>query len=242
MNNILEDYLSDSSRIIDNWLGHFKIMVWDFLLMIFYILICWLLFKLILKVSARILKVTRIQHLNNLYDKIDILKKVNVSIDFQKIILTLIKFFLLLIFIVIGADLFNMPGVTKVVNDAIAYLPKLISAIAIILVGFYIANWCKQKMTIFLEILGNSSAAKIISNFLVFGITLFFLLMGLNQAGIDTTLITNNISIILGVIFASIALSFGLGSKDIVKEILYSYYIRKSVSIGDKIRIEDCNV
>src|SRR5690554_7824335 len=66
--------------------------------------------------------------------------------------------------------------------------------------------------------------------------------MGLNQAGIDTTLVTNNISIIFGVIFASVALSFGLGSKDIVKEILYSYYLRKSVQVGDKIKIEDDNV
>src|SRR5690606_39783745 len=78
----------------------------------------------------------------------------------------------------------------------------------------------------------------VISNVLVFGIILFFSLMGLNQAGIDTTLITNNISIILGVVFASMALSFGLGSKDIVKGILYSYYLRKNIQIGDKIRIE----
>ena len=50
------------------------------------------------------------------------------------------------------------------------------------------------------------------------------------------------IYIILGVIFASIALSFGLGSKDIVKEILYSYYLRKSVEVGNKILIEAGNV
>src|SRR5690606_7866472 len=101
-----------------------------------------------------------------------------------------------------------------------------------------LANKVKQWLSNILKLLGNNSGSIVISNVLVFGIILFFSLMGLNQAGIDTTLITNNISIILGVIFASIALSFGLGSKDIVKEILYSYYLRKNIQIGDKIRIE----
>ena len=217
-------------------------MLWDILLIVLYIIICWTIYKIVVKVLNRFLKITKIQRLNSIYEKIEMFNKMNVNIDFQKIILTIIKFFLVLVFIVVGADLFNMPGITNVVNDILAYIPKLVSAIAIILVGFYIANWVKQKLSFFLNVLGNSSGAKIISNVVVFGITLFFILMGLNQAGIDTTLLTNNISIILGVVFISIALSFGLGSKDIVKEILYSYYLRKSLQIGDKIVIEAGNV
>ena len=211
------------------------------MLILIYIFVCWL-YKLIIKLADKFLKVTKVRKINTFYEKIDFLKKINITVDFHKIILSLIKFFVVLIFIIVGADLFNMPGITKVVNDIIAYIPKLISAIAIILVGFYIANWTKHKITAFLNIIGNTTGVKILSNVVVFGITLFFVLMGLNQADIDTTLLTNNISIILGVIFASVALSFGLGSKDIVKEILYSYYLRKSVQIGDRIKIEAGNV
>lgn len=238
MTDFYDEYFGNSSQIIDTWLNHFKVMMWDFLLIVLYVIICFLIYKIIVKVASRFLKITKINQLNKFYEKIDLLKKIRITIDFQKIILAIIKFFLVLIFIVVGADLFNMPGITKVVNDILSYVPKLVSGIAIIMVGFYIANWVKQKMAMFLNLLENSSGAKVISNIVVFGITLFFILMGLNQAGIDTTVITNNISIILGVIFASIALSFGLGSKDIVKEILYSYYLRKSVEVGNKILIE----
>lgn len=242
MNDFYDQYFSNSSQILDTWLNHLKIILWDFLLILIYIFVCWLLYKLIIKLADKFLKVTKVRKINTFYEKIDFLKKINITVDFHKIILSLIKFFVVLIFIIVGADLFNMPGITKVVNDIIAYIPKLISAIAIILVGFYIANWTKHKITAFLNIIGNTTGVKILSNVVVFGITLFFVLMGLNQADIDTTLLTNNISIILGVIFASVALSFGLGSKDIVKEILYSYYLRKSVQIGDRIKIEAGNV
>ncbi len=242
MQDFYDEYLSSSSVVLDSWFSSLKVMLWDFILLLLFIIICWLIFKIIVSLANKFLKITRIERLNELYEKIEVLKKINVTINFQKIIVTILKVFLLLIFIIVGADLFNFPGVTKVVNDVISYIPKLISAIAIILIGFYIANWIKQWLSKALTILGNNSGAKIISNFVVGGFILFFILMGLNQAGIDTTLITNNISIILGVIFASMALSFGLGSKDIVKEILYSYYLRKSVQIGDKIRIEAGNV
>ncbi len=242
MQDFYDEYLSSSSVVLDSWFSSLKVMLWDFILLLLFIIICWLIFKIIVSLANKFLKITRIERLNELYEKIEVLKKINVTINFQKIIVTILKVFLLLIFIIVGADLFNFPGVTKIVNDVISYIPKLISAIAIILIGFYIANWIKQWLSKALTILGNNSGAKIISNFVVGGFILFFILMGLNQAGIDTTLITNNISIILGVIFASMALSFGLGSKDIVKEILYSYYLRKSVQIGDKIRIEAGNV
>src|SRR5690606_24384036 len=182
------------------------------------------------------------EKLNDLYEQIDVLRKINIKIDFQKIIIARLKFVLLLIFVVLGADLFNFPGVTRLVNDVIAYLPRLVSAIAIILFGFYLANKIKIWLQKLLGIIGSSSGTNIVTNVVVFGFILFFVLMGLNQAGIDTSLITNNISIILGVIFASVALAFGLGSKDIVREILYSYYLRKSVQVGDKVKIDADNV
>lgn len=242
MNDLYNEYLGNSSIVLDTWFGNIKTMIWELLLLLVYIVLCWLIFKLIVKAASRFLRITKIEKLNDLYEKIDVLKKINVRIDFQKIIITLLKFVLLLIFVVVGADLFNFPGVTRLVNDVIAYLPRLVSAIAIILFGFYLANKIKLWLQKLLGIIGSTSGANIITNVIVFGFIFFFILMGLNQAGIDTTLVTNNISIIFGIIFLSVALSFGLGSKDIVKEILYSYYLRKSVQVGDKIKIEDDNV
>ncbi len=242
MNDFYNEYFGSSSAVLDVWLNNIKVMLWDFLLLVLYVIVCWLLSKVLTNILNRFLNIAKIDKLNALYEKIDILKRLNLKIDFKKIIIAIFKLFLLLIFVIVGADLFNFPGVTRVVNDIIAYLPRLISAIAIILIGFYIANRIKLWLGKILNIIGSNSGTNIISNVVVFGFILFFTLMGLNQAGIDTTLITDNISIILGVVFFSIALSFGLGSKDIVKEILYSYYLRKSVQVGDKIRIEDGKV
>src|SRR5690606_13618298 len=182
MNDFYDTYLGTSSVVLDSWFNGIKAMLYDFFMLILYVLVCWIIYKITINIAQRLLKVAKINQLNVLYEKIEVLKKLNLKIDFQKLFLAIIKLFLILIFVVIGADIFSLPGVTRVVNDIIAYLPKLISAIGIILLGFYLANKVKQWLSNILNLLGNNSGSVVISNVLVFGIILFFSLMGLNQA------------------------------------------------------------
>ena len=53
--------------------------------------------------------------------------------------------------------------------------------------------------------------------------------------GINTDIITNNLTIILGAFLASIALAFGLGSKDVIGDLMRSFYTRKNFEVGQKI-------
>src|SRR5690606_34075930 len=177
MNDLYNEYLGNSSIVLDTWFGNIKTMIWELLLLLVYLVVCWLIFKLIVNAASRFLRVAKIEKLNELYEKIDVLKKINVRVDFQKIIITLLKFVLLLIFVVVGADLFNFPGVTRLVNDIIAYLPRLISSIDIILFGFYLANKIKIWLQKLLKIIGNTSVTNIVTNVVVFGFILFFVLM-----------------------------------------------------------------
>ena len=59
----------------------------------------------------------------------------------------------------------------------------------------------------------------------------------LNQAGVDTTIITNNITMILGAFLLAFALGVGLGTREIIAEIMRSFYTRKTYAVGDRIVI-----
>jgi len=242
MNEIYQEHLADSTSTINEWLIKLKDFAWDCLLLLAYLIVCYFLFKILIIFAKKIIKISKVEKLDNVYEKIDFLRKNNVQIKFGNIILVLFKAFLFLIFVIIGADLFGMSGVTNMVNELLAYLPRLASGVLIILAGIFIANWIKQKMVIALSFIENSSATTILINIIVAGLILFFVLMGLNQAGIDTTLITSNISVIIGGFVAAIALAFGLGAKDVVREIMFAYYLRKNLSSDKKIRVVNENI
>ena len=65
------------------------------------------------------------------------------------------------------------------------------------------------------------------------------MITALNQAGIDTNVITNNVTIILAAFLAAIAIGFGLGSKEIVGDLLRSFYTRKNYEVGQKIHLNN---
>ena len=76
---------------------------------------------------------------------------------------------------------------------------------------------------------------KIISSIVFYIIAMLITVTALNQAGINTDIITNNLTIILGAFLASIALAFGLGSKDVIGDLMRSFYTRKNFEVGQKI-------
>lgn len=242
MEELYQEHLANSTSTINEWLIKLKDFAWDCLLLLVYLIVCYLLFKILVLFAKKIIKLSKIEKLDHMYEKIDFLRKNNIQIKVGNIILVLFKAFLFLIFVIIGADLFGMNGVTNMVNELLAYLPKLASGVLIILAGVFIANWIKQKMTTALSFVENTSATNVLINVIVTGLILFFVLMGLNQAGIDTTLITSNISVIIGGFVAAIALAFGLGAKGVVKEIMFAYYLRKNLSSDRKVRITSENI
>ena len=231
--------ISDPAVWSGIWHDNIKMLLIKFFYVLLFILVSWILFKVIVKILSRVLILAKVDKINHYVNNIDYLNSLNFKFDIRKIIIGFIKLVYVLIIVVIGADIFNMPGVTLVINEIISYLPRIIGGLIILSIGVYVNNLLKSKLNLFLQILQLNAGLKIIKSFILGGVFLFFLLIALNQMGFDLSLITNNLSIILGLIVASISLSFALGSKDIVTEVLYSYYLKKSIQVGDVIKIED---
>jgi len=52
-------------------------------------------------------------------------------------------------------------------------------------------------------------------------------------------LITNNLSIIFATVLAAFTVSFSLGFTDIIKRLLFGYYSRKNLQVGNRIKTKD---
>ena len=81
--------------------------------------------------------------------------------------------------------------------------------------------------------------SNLVSNMLYFIIVIFMSITALNQAGVDTTIISNNITLILGALLLAFSLGVGLGSREVIADLLRSFYTRKTYAVGDQIVIGD---
>ena len=199
--NSLGDMSSKVATVIPNIVGA-----------LFILLFGWIFTTIILYLLKKILKVFKVDSLTDKINESSLFGKTNISINLSKVILVFVKFILFLVFLIAAVDILKWTVVSQEISNLLRYLPELFSAIALFMIGIYIANFVRKAIIGTFESfdLGN---AKIIGNLVFYLIAILVTITALNQAGIDTDIITNNVTIILGAFLLAIALAFGFGSQ-----------------------------
>jgi len=202
------------------------------------LIIAWLLIKILLFILKRILKVAKVDKVSEKLTEAKLFGDKEIKIDLIKIILNTSKMLLVLMFVVILAQVLGLQAISEGIAAVFAYLPTLLSAVFILAGGLYLANMVKKATLTLFESMG-IGGSKFISGTLFYLIAFFISITALNQAGIDTQIITSNFTLILGAFLFAAALGFGLGSKDVFADILKMFYARKTFMVGDTISFGD---
>ncbi|UII80579.1 mechanosensitive ion channel domain-containing protein [Flagellimonas sp. CMM7] len=200
------------------------------------LLIGWLVTKIVLFVLGKILKLAKLDKLSDKINEMDLFGKGDFKIDIIKVILGFVKWLLLLVFLIVAADILSWEIISTEIGNLLRYLPRLFSALALMMIGLYIGNFIKTTVKKLFDSL-EFGGSNLVSNMLFYIIVIFISITALNQAGIDTTIITNNITLILGSFLLAFALGLGLGSRDIITDLLRSFYTRRTYAVGDKVVI-----
>ncbi|MCB0764585.1 MAG: mechanosensitive ion channel [Flavobacteriales bacterium] len=140
--------------------------------------------------------------------------------------------------IMLAADVLGMQPVIRGLERMFAYLPSLIASLAVFIFGFWLADKARFVMGAMGEAMGLASG-KAIGRILFVVILLFLTITALNVAGIDTSLITSNILIVVGSLFISFSIAYGFAARDILSNILSGYYNKDRLRPGQRIRIGD---
>jgi hypothetical protein len=202
------------------------------------LLIGWIITSLIIIVLKRILKFIKADKWTEAINTKLLSGKTSLKFDVSKVVLVFVKWIMFLIFLIAAADVMQWQIVSQEVGNLLRYLPKLFSAIALFMVGLYIADFIKKAIKGVFESF-DLKGEKLVSTLVFYVIAFIITVTALNQAGVETVIIRNNATLILGAFLAAIAISFGLGSREIVKDILRTSYARKKFSVGQEVKYKN---
>jgi hypothetical protein len=222
----------------DMALEHFSTVGINIIKALLVLLFGWLFIKLVLMVLKKSLKLLKVDVLGQKINDIEIFEDKKLSVNLTKVILKFVKWALLLILIIVVSEMLGMAIISEEIGNLISYLPQLLSAAAIFVIGLFIANFVKKSLYSFFKSF-EFSGGKIVSQLVFFIMLSIISITALNQAGVNTDIITNNITLIFGAFLAAFALALGLGSKDVVSDLLKTYYTRRIYEIGMKIKYKD---
>jgi len=207
-------------------------------LAIFIFVIGYIVCKIITKAVRKTLEKIGIDKIGDKLNEIDIIQKAKMEIKVSAILAKIIYYFLMLFVAVAATSVLGIPEISNLVADVLNFIPKLVVALIVLVIGILIADALRKMVHTGLKSLGVPSAG-IISAVVFYFLFINIVISALSQAEINTDFLSQNISIVIGGIVAAFAIGYGLASKDVMANMIASFYTGKQFQIGDKITIDD---
>jgi small-conductance mechanosensitive channel len=145
--------------------------------------------------------------------------------------------FLILMIFVVGADTLGLHRLSSILDEFVLYLPKLVGAVVIALIGLFIARAGKKQLEASFENMGveyGDAAARVLQMLVLF-IT-FSLVVG--QLQLETELLNTIFTVLIASMGIALALALGLGTKAIANSIVSGIYAREQLLPGDEIEFD----
>ncbi|WP_458626728.1 mechanosensitive ion channel family protein [Winogradskyella sp. PC D3.3] len=202
------------------------------------IIIGWVVTKLIVKLIKKVLKLAKANKLDDKLNEIEIVEGKKLNFDTVKIVSNFVKWIMYIILLITASDIMGLEIISNQISALLSYLPHLFAALIIFIIGLIFANFVKNGLKSLFESM-DLSGGKMISQIVFFLLLTFISITALNQAGINTEIISNNINMIIAAFLVAFAIAFGLGAREVVSKLLNTFYARKTFEVGQNIIFND---
>ncbi len=145
---------------------------------------------------------------------------------------------ILLMAVTSAAEALGIEAASTAVLAALAYLPKIISALLIVAIGSVAASALGRLVgAFFSEFRGGRS--KMFEAPVELAMMLIVGLIALESLGVDVSFITSNLSVFVVVLLVLVAFLMAWSMRRPAEEIIANYYLRQLVRVGDDVKLED---
>lgn len=150
-----------------------------------------------------------------------------------------IAFWIMLVWVFsAAADQLGLNTLSNWILGLLGYLPRVLISIFILMIGYLVSEGVRKFIVSLAESSGYQHGLTL--GHLASGLVLAFtLLLGLAQLGLDVTVFANIITLAAAALFGGIALAFGIGAGDSVRNVMASHYVRKAYRQGQRVRITE---
>ena len=195
-----------------------------------------LLGKIVEAGTSRVLHMIGVDRLLGGTGVLTLLKKIGSHKTISQIVGLLGFWLVFLLFLISATEALSLALLSETLTGLVHYLPKIGMATLILVLGLLATNFVRDLISVACDSSGIRQGT-IIAQTVYIAATLLVLVTAINELGIDTSLLNQIIVILIAGLIAGAALSFGIGSRSAVKNLIAAHYIQPIVRIGEKIQV-----
>lgn len=150
----------------------------------------------------------------------------------------IIYWLIFLMFIISAADKLGLETVSATINSFVLYLPKVIGAFLVVLIGLFVAGLVRTGIETALAGM-NLGYEKAVGGIIYAVIVIIVISLGVNQLEIETDLFNQVVVIFLMAGAGAVALALGLGTRDVAGNVVAGVYARELYEPDNVIKLGD---
>jgi hypothetical protein len=166
----------------------------------------------------------------------DSMKHAGVDRTIPQIVGVIVFWMLMCVFLVASFDILKVPGMTVAIENVVAYIPKVLVATVLIVVGLLLSAFIRGVVATSADRVGINYSQQL-ANGCYYILALMTFIGAFGQLDIKFDLLNYAILIVFAAVALAFGLSFGLGGRDVMSGILCGYYLRQRFQSGDHVRI-----
>ena len=152
-------------------------------------------------------------------------------------ILGMIGFWIIfLVFLIKASDTLGLTMASDALTGLANYIPKIGIAVLVLIIGLMAANFVRELITMTCSSAGITHGTMVAQAVYV-AVVLLIVVTAIDALGIDTELLNNTIVILLAGLIGGAALSFGLGSRNAVANLIAAHYLSPVVRVGMTVKV-----
>ncbi len=200
-------------------------------------IIAWLLARLVSGGFEKLLRTVKFDTFAERLKLTGFLQQAGIQLAPSTIIGRFIYWILVLLMISAAAETLNWTAVSYQIQRFLEYLPNLITGILIFGIGAYISTLVRDFVRSGTSSLGISTG-RILSTVIYYLLFIMVILTALEQAKVDTRLLSTNLLMFIGAILLAAAISYGFASREVLSNILAGFFNKRNFHKGMIIEID----
>lgn len=187
------------------------------------LIIGWIIAKIIKLLIVRVLKLLRLEYLTEKSGIEKFLKDGGVKLTSVEILGALAYWLIMLIVLLAAFNSLGLSVASDLFRQIVLYIPNVFVAIAILIIGLFLANFVSEILLTYLKNVGVEKS-DVMSRLSYYAVIIFAVLIALDQLNIGTDIINSAFKYIVGGACLALALAFGLGGREWAAHILEKYW------------------
>jgi hypothetical protein len=136
-------------------------------------------------------------------------------------------------FVMAGLSALGVAVISQLIEEFFLYLPKLFSALLILVLGFLIANFL-SRATLLAAVNASLPSPRVFAIVVRVLVAILAFAMALEQLKIATSIVLAAFVISFGAVMLGLAIAFGVGGKDVAKRVLERHLLERDRETDEK--------